>query len=156
VTVTNLTWDVAALTRDFVDQEWGQAPASTAAAKPAHVELLSEDEDGQPRKGVDYTEEYVLVAETGSRERPYSDGPREVVDPSASCQMEVSTPEGRSRREELWSELVALAEYARKRSEGTPGGWDTVTMNAATVDDEVFGWWTLEIEWQYSAEGRTI
>jgi hypothetical protein len=31
-----------------------------------------------------------------------------------------------------------------------------VTLNAATVNDEVFNWWTLEGEWQYEAEARTI
>lgn len=154
--VTDLEWDVAALTRDFIDDNWGSTPSSTGAEKPTHVELLTEDEDGNPRKGVDYTQEYILVAETGSREQPYIDGPRDVVDPSASCNLEASTPDGRARREEIWNELLALAEYARKRREGTPGGWDTVDMNAATVDDEVFNWWTLEIEWQYRAEARTI
>lgn len=153
---TDVQWDVADLTRQFIDDNWGQAPQSTGAAKPAHIELLTEDEDGNPRKGVDYTEEYILIAETGSRERPYVDGPRDVVDPSASCNFEASTPQGRARREEIWSELLALVEYARKRSEGTPGNWDTVDLNAATVDDEVFNWWTLEGEWQYQAEARTI
>jgi len=152
----DVAWDVADLTREFIDTNWGAAPASTGAAKPANIELLSEDADGNARKGVDYTEEYILVVETGSRERPYSDGPRDVVDPAASCQFEASTPDSRARREELWNELLALVEYARKRAEGTPGNWDTVDLNAATIDDEAFGWWTLEGEWQYQAEGRTI
>lgn len=152
----NVEWDVAKLTRDFIDANWGSTPRSTNAAKPQHIELLTEDSDGNPRKGVDYTEEYILVNETGSREQPYVDGPRDVVDPSASCNFEASTPQGRARREEIWNELLALAEYARKRSEGTPGNWDTMTMNAATVDDEMFNWWSIEGEWQFEAEARTL
>lgn len=156
MTVTSINWDVAKLTRDFLDNNWGTAPSSTNASKPANIELLSEDQAGNARKGVDYTEEYILVVETGDRQREYADGPRDVVDLGATCNMEVSTPQSRSRREALWDELLALVEYARKRSEGTPGDWDTVSMTAAPVDDEVFNWWTLEMEWQYEAEARTI
>lgn len=154
--VVDVDWDVAELTRQFIADNWGNHPRATGAAKPAHIELLTEDEDGNARKGVDYTEEYVLLVETGTRDYEYVDGPRDVVDPGATCQFEASTPEGRARREEIWNELLALAEYARKRAEGTPGNWDTVDLNAATVDDEVFNWWTLEGEWQYSAEARTL
>lgn len=152
----SVDWDVARLTVEFIRDNWGSTPRSTGVAQPANIELLTEDENGNPRKGVDYAQEYILVNETGSREQPYIDGPREVVDPSASCNFEASTPQGRGRREELWAELLALAEYARKRSEGTPGNWDTVDLNAATVDDEVFNWWSIEGEFQYQAEARSI
>mgnify|MGYP006280344523 CR=1 FL=1 len=152
----DVEWDVALLTVEFLRDNWNSHPRATGAAQPANIELLTEDEDGNPRKGVDYTEEYILVNETGSREQPYIDGPREAVDPSASCNFEASTPQGRARREEIWTELLALAEYARKRSEGTPGNWDTVDLNAATVDDEVFNWWSIEGEFQFSAEASTI
>jgi hypothetical protein len=147
---------VARLTRDFVADNWDAHPRATGASEPANIELKTEDAQGQARKGVDYTEEYVLVLETGSREQEYVDGPLDVVDPAASCLMEVSTPESRARREELYRELLGLARYARKRRAGAPGGWDTVTLTTATVDDEVFGWWTLEMEWQFEAEARTI
>jgi len=149
-------WDVAELTRQFIDTHWGTLADSDAPEKPANIELVSEDEDGNPRKGVDYTEEYILVSETSQRGQEYIDGPRDVVDPAASCNFEASTPQGRARREEIWNELLALAEYARKRSEGTPGNWDTMNLNAATVDDEAFGWWSIEGEFQFEAEGRTI
>jgi len=149
-------WDVAQEVVDYLRANWGTAPQSTGAAQPEHIELLTENTDGNARKGVDYTEEYILVNETGSREYPYVDGPREVVDPAASCNFEASTPQSRARREELWSELLALAEYARQRAEGTPGNWDTMDLNAATVDDEVYGWWSIEGEFQFSAEGRTV
>ena len=152
----DVDWDVAELTRSFIDTNWDNHPRATGAAKPANIELLTEDADGNARKGVDYTEEYVLLVETGTRDYEYVDGPRDVVDPGATCQFEASTPQSRSRREEIWSELLALAEYARKRSAGTPGNWDTVDLNAATVDDEVFNWWTLEGEWVYTAEARTL
>lgn len=154
--VVNVEWDVAELTRSFIETNWGSHPRTTGVAQPANIELLTEDSDGNARKGVDYTEEYVLLVETGTRDYEYVDGPRDVVDPGATCQFEASTPQGRSRREELWGELLALMEYARKRSEGTPGNWDTVDLNAATVDDEVFNWWSLEGEVLYSAEARTL
>lgn len=156
MTVTDVDWDVAGLTRDLIDAEWGNQPDSTNPTKPENIELLSEDADGNPRKGVDYTEEYILVSETSSRGRTYIDGPMDVVDLDAVAFVEVSTPQGRSRREELWSELLVLAEYARKRREGTPGGWDTVVVDGATIDDEIFNWWTYEMEWSYRAEARTL
>lgn len=152
----DVQWDVAALTRQFIADNWGNHPRTTGVAAPDHVELYSEDADGNPRKGVDYTNEYVLVTETGDRGQEYVDGPRDVVDPSASCNLEASTPVSRARREEMWGELLALAEYARKRSEGTPGNWDTVSIDGAPVDDETFGWWSLEVTWAYSAEARTL
>lgn len=154
--VTDIDWDVAALTRDLIDNQWGALPDSQNPTKPANIELLSEDADGNPRKGVDYTEEYILVSETSTRGQTYIDGPRDVVDLDASAFVEVSTPQGRSRREELWSELLVISTYARKRSAGTPGGWDTVVVDGATIDDEIFNWWTYELEWSYRAEARTL
>jgi hypothetical protein len=156
MTVTDVDWDVAGLTRDLIDAEWGTRPDSQGPAKPAHIELLSEDADGNPRKGVDYTEEYVLVSETSTRGQTYIDGPRDVVDLDAAAFVEASTPAGRERREELWLELLTISEYARKRDAGTPGGWDTVVVDGATIDDEIFNWWTYEMEWAYRAEARTL
>lgn len=156
MTVSDVDWDVAELTRTLIDDNWGSLAESAGPSKPAHIELLSEDEDGNPRKGVDYTEEYILVSETSQRGQEYIDGPRDVVDLNAVAFVEVSTPQSRSRREELWSEMLVLAEYARKRREGTPGGWDTVDLSASTIDDEVFNWWTFEAQWSYSAEARTL
>ena len=156
MTVTDIDWDVAALTRDLIDTNWGTLPDSANPPEPAHIELLSENNDGRPRKGVDYTEEYILVSETSTRSQEYIDGPMDVVDLSASAFVEVSTPESRQRREELWQELLTISEYARKRSEGTPGDWDTVIVDGATIDDEIFNWWTYEMEWSYSAEARTL
>ena len=152
----DVEWDVADLTRQFLVEKWGSVPGSTGAAEPANIELLTENASGQARKGVDYTQEYILLSETGRRDREFVDGPREVVDVVATCQFEASTPESRERREAIWQELLALVSYARKRSAGTPGNWDTVDLRAATVDDEVFGWWALEGEWEYSAEARTV
>jgi len=156
MTVSDLEWDVADLTRRLIDTNWGNLPESAGVEKPAHVELWSEDNDGNARKGVDYTEEYVLVSETSERSQEYIDGPREAVDLSATAFVEVATPRGRSRREQLWSELLVLAEYARKRSEGTPGNWDTVDVSGATINDQAFNWWAFELSWDYSAEARTL
>jgi len=156
MTVSDVDWDVAELTRTLIADNWGSLPESSGPSEPAHIELLSEDSDGNPRKGVDYTEEYILVSETSSRGQEYIDGPRDVVDLSGVAFVEVSTPQSRTRREELWSEMLVLAEYARKRRAGTPGNWDTVDFTAATIDDEVFNWWTFEAQWEYSAEARTL
>lgn len=152
----DVEWDVAQQTRDYIDANWGGVPGSENPDRPHHIELYTEDESGNARRGVDYTREYILVMESGERNRPYVDGPRDVVDADATVRMEASTPNGRARREEMWRELMALAEHARKRSAGTPGNWDTVTMDSTTVDDEVFNWWTVEVEWLYEAEARTI
>lgn len=156
MTVASIDWDVAGITRDLIDNQWGQLPASAGPTKPAHIELFSEDSSGNARTGVDYTEEYILVSETGDRTREYSDGPRDVVDLGASAHLEASTPQGRTRREAIWAELLVIAEYARKRSQGTPGDWDTVDVTAAPVDDQVFNWWSLEMTWNYSATGRVL
>lgn len=156
MTVSDVDWDVAELTRALIDNNWGTLAESAGPTKPGKIELLSEDADGEPRKGVDYTNEYILVSETSSRGQEYIDGPRDVVDLNAVAFVEVSTPKSRSRREELWSEMLVLAEYARKQRQGTPGGWDTVDVSSATIDDEVFNWWTFEMQWSYSAEARTL
>ncbi|AGM11209.1 hypothetical protein M197_gp44 [Haloarcula hispanica tailed virus 2] len=156
MTVSDVEWDVASETRDLIDNNWGTLPESAGPTKPAHIELWSEDEDGNPRKGVDYTEEYILVSETSNREQTYIDGPRDAVDLSAVAFVEVATPQSRSRREELWSELLVIAEYARKKNEGTPGGWDTVDVSGATINDQIFNWWAFELSWDYSAEARTL
>jgi hypothetical protein len=156
MTVSDVEWDVASLTRSFIDSNWGSLPESAGPEKPQHIELWSEDADGNPRKGVDYTEEYVLVSETSQREQTYADGPRDVVDLSAVAFTEVATPRSRTRREELWSELLLLAEHARKRRAGTPGGWDTVDVSGATINDQIFNWWAFELQWDYEAEGRTL
>lgn len=156
MTVSDVNWDVAELTRTLIDDNWGSLPESDSPDKPAHIELWSEDQEGRPRKGVDYTEEYILVSETSNREETYIDGPREAVDLSAVAFVEVATPESRTRREELWAELLVLAKHARKRREGTPGGWDTVDVSGATINDQVFNWWAFELSWDYRAEARTL
>jgi len=156
MTVSDVDWDVAELTRTLIDDNWGTLTDSADPPKPAHIELYSEDENGNPRKGVDYTEEYILVSETSNREETYIDGPREAVDLSGVAFVEVATPQSRDRREELWSELLVLAEHARKRREGTPGGWDTVDVSGATINDQVFNWWAFELSWDYEAEARTL
>lgn len=156
--VTDVEWDVASEVRDYIDSNWGALAGSAGPSKPAHIELRTEDEDGNPRKGVDYTQEYILVVETGDRDQEYVDGPRDVVDLQASCQMEVSTPQSRARREALFTEMLVLQEGARKKAAtpGTPGGWDTATLDTTTVDDEVFNWWTFEGTWTFRAEARTL
>lgn len=156
--VFRVDWDVAELTRSFIDTNWGTLADSDGPSKPANIELVSEDADGNPRKGVDYTEEYILVVETGDRNTEYIDGPRDVADLRASCNLEISTPQSRTRREALHDELQVLAKGARKRAgtPGTPGEWDTATLDAATVDDEVFNWWSIEATFTYEAEARTV
>lgn len=156
MTVSDVDWDVAKLTRDFIDNNWGTLAESQSPPKPANIELRTEDSDGNPRTGVDYTEEYVLVSETANRDQSYVDGPRDVVDLSAVAYVEAATPESRSRREEMWTELLVLSEHARKRSDGTPGGWDTVDINTVTIPDDAFNWWAFEFQWTYSAEARTL
>lgn len=156
--VFSVDWDVAELTRAFIDTHWGTLADSTGPTKPPNIELVTEDSDGNPRKGVDYTEEYILVVETGERTTEYIDGPRDAADLAASCQIEVSTPQSRDRREELLGEMQVLAKGARKRAAtpGTPGDWDTADLDATAVDDEVFNWWTVEATWRYRAEARTV
>jgi len=151
VPIDGLDWDVGTLTRDFIDTNWDSLTDSTGAAKPGNIDLR------QDRKGVDYTNEYVLVSETSTRTEEWVDGPRDVKSGTASAFVEVATPQSRARLDELWSELVVLAEGARKRSAtpGTPGDWDTVDTDAVTIPDDAFNWWAMEMEWRYEVQSRT-
>jgi len=152
VPIAGLEWDVATLTRDYIDTNWGSIAETTGAAKPANIDLR------QDKKGVDYTNEYILVSETSTRNEEYIDGPRDVKDASASAFVEVATPQDRARLHEMWDELVVLAEAARKRSAtpGTPGNWDTLSTDGVTLPDDAFNWWAMEMEWRYDVEARTI
>lgn len=150
--ITDLDWDVASLTRDYIDTNWDTLADSTGAAKPANIDLR------QDKKGVDYTNEYILVSETSTRNEEYIDGPRDVKDASASAFVEIATPQGRDRLHEMWQEMVVLSEGARKRSgtPGTPGDWDTVVTDGVTLPDDMFNWWAMEMEWRYEVNARTI
>ena len=153
--LADVEWDVAEETRAFIDSEW--ATHNVGITKPDVIRLVSEDEHGDPVKGWDPAGlEYVLVNETDTRGFSYSDGPRDVVDPAAVCFVTVTTYESRERREELWQSMMRLAVAARKRSEHTPGNWDTVDVAGNAVPDEFFNYWQFEMEWRYVAHSRTL
>ncbi|PSP28619.1 hypothetical protein BRC65_01850, partial [Halobacteriales archaeon QH_2_65_14] len=88
-------------------------------------------------------------AEDQERGLEYSDIFRETRNLSASCYVELSTPESRERREELFAEIERIAVEHRKRPD-TPGNWDDITLNAQVVDDENFGWWMASITFSYT------
>jgi len=143
--VSDVEWDIAQLTRDLIDDEWNEPDVR----KPGYVELVTEDERRNARKRVRRTNEYIHVAEDQERGLEYSDIFREARNLSASCYVELSTPESRARREELFAEIERIAVEHRKRPD-TPGNWDDITLNAQVVDDENFGWWMASITFNYT------
>lgn len=142
--VSDVEWDVATLTRDLIDNNW-----SDGVRKPNYIELVTEDSQGNARKRVRRSNEYIHVAEEQERNLEYSDLFRSTRDLSASCYVELSTPESRQRREELFAEIERIGVAHRKRPD-TPGGWDDVTMTAQVIDDENFGWWMASISFSYT------
>lgn len=143
--VSDVEWDVASLTRDLIDEKWDD----DSVRKPEYVELVTEDDRGNARKRLRRSNEYILVAEEQERGLEYSDIFRSTRDLSASCYVELSTSDSRSRREEIFSEIERIGVENRKRPE-TPGGWDDITMSAQVVDDENFGWWMANITFNYT------
>lgn len=139
-------WDVAGLTRDYIDANW---PA-VGGDKPAEVILTTST------KGVDFTKEYILVSETGERTRPYSDLQRDHYDAGAVAFIELATPESRDRREEMWDGILEIATQMRKRSASLPGSWDTVDVDGAPVTDQTFNWWAMEVTFVFDATSRPV
>lgn len=152
----NVTWDVAPLTLDYIDDNWGEFDESDNPSKPEKIRLVSEDEDGNPKKGWDPASyDYVLISENESRNVTPVDGPRETYNLSASVNVRITTPKSRARRTAMWEELLLLALKARKRRLETPGNWDTMTLEPQTVPDDNFNFWLFEGAWLYEAKGRT-
>jgi len=139
-------WDVAGVTRDFTDANW---PAE-GGTEPENIVLSSE------HKGVDFTEEYVLVSETGERARTYSDLQRNHYDADAVAFIELATPESRDRREEMWDGILEIATQMRKRSASLPGNWDTMDVDGAPINDDAFNWWAMEVTFAFNAVSRTL
>jgi hypothetical protein len=155
--------DVTALTRSFLDTHWpdgeaGDLPPDSGIERPDFIELRTENEAGQARKGVDYTNEYVLVAETSERGHEYADLELFSVNYDAACFIEIATPRSRDRREDLWTAVRRVCEGGRKRSSdpGTPGDWDTLEIRGVPVNDSTFGWWAMECTVGYRADSRTL
>jgi hypothetical protein len=144
MSVSDVEWDVASLVRDLIDENW-----SDDVREPDYIELVTEDEQGNARKRVRRTNEYIHVAEEQERGLEYSDIFRDARNLSASCYVELSTPESRQRREELFAEVERIGVEHRKRPD-TPGGWDDITMNAQVIDDENFGWWMASITFNFT------
>jgi len=141
------TRDVAKLTRDLIDEQWGEG--DTDPRKPDYIELVTEDEQGNARKRVRRTNEYIHVAEEQERGNEYTDFQRNTRNLTGYCYVEFSTNESRSRREEMYDELDRIAVAHRKRPD-TPGGWDDLKFSAKIVDDENFGWWVGELNFEYT------
>lgn len=148
---TNIDWDVASLTLDMIDQQWDDDRVD----KPDRIELYTEDEDGNNRKRVRRTNEYIHVAEEQERGMEYTDVFWETANRSASCFVEFSTPESRERREEIFSEIERIAMSNRKRPD-TPGGWDEVKVSGSVTDDENFGWWMGQFTFSYTRRKELI
>lgn len=139
-------WDVAGVSRDYIDNNW----PTEGGTKPANIVLSSE------HKGVDYTEEYILVSETGERARTYSDLQRNHYDADSVAFIELATPESRDRREEMWDGILEVATQMRKRSASLPGNWDTMDVDGAPINDDAFNWWAMEVTFAFNAVSRTL
>lgn len=142
----SVTFDVAVLTRDLIDNQWGKG--SSDPDKPERIELVTEDEQGNARKRVRRQNEYIHVAEEQERGNEYTDFQRNTRNLAGYCYVEFSTPKSRARREEIYAELDRIAVAHRKRPD-TPGGWDEMTFGAQITDDENFGWWVGQLNFEY-------
>lgn len=148
---TNVEWDVAALTRDLIDDEWD----STNTEKPQFIELVTENDDGATRKRVRRHNEYILFAEQGERTYEYPDLGWNSRSLEAECYAELSTATSRQRRSELLTEVERIAVAHRKRDD-TPGGWDVMQIGFTLVDDENFGWWSAQVTFSYAKRFELI
>lgn len=160
MTIGDPDWDVAKATRDMLRNarntggtDFGDATG--VATVPDSRVVLSNTEAG---KGVDYTQEYVLVSETGERGFEWADLILESYNADAVAFVELATPESRGRREELWEETLEIVKANRKRSagSGTPGSWDTLSVESAPVNDDAFNWWAMEVTFIYEADSRKV
>jgi len=147
--------DVAEVLRALLDEEW-----TWTATKPETIRLQTEDEDGNPTKGVSAsTSEYVLIAETGTRE-PEWNGPRNTLDYANQASFEFATADSRDRREEVYGELRDIANAVRDRREASANaldvaGWDTLDFSMTAPDEEIFNYWTIEGTVRFDAKSRT-
>lgn len=147
--------DVAGVLRDLIDDEW-----TWGVTKPDTIRLQTEDEDGNPTKGVSASaQEYILIAETGDR-APEWNGPRTVRDDANQASFEFATVESRARREEVYRELNDIAEAARDRREANAnglniGGWDTLDFSMTAPDEEIFNYWVIEGTVRFDATARS-
>lgn len=153
-------WDVAKVTRDMLrdplnngDSTFGDATSITNI--PDDRVLLKNTEAG---KGVTYTEEYILVSEVTERDKQWKYLGLTGYDATAAAFVEAATPVSRDRRENIWTEFEEITETHRKRSasSGTPGNWDTLAVDGASVNDDAFNWWAIEAAFMYDAPSRSI
>lgn len=154
MSVSDVDWDVASLTKDLILDNWD----TSNAAKPEYIELMTEDEDGNTRKRVRRHNEYILFAEQQERGMEYSDIFWNTRTLTASCYAEISTAKSRERREDMLAEVERIAVNARTRNEsiGTPGKWDNIQMEVTVIDDENFGWWVAEVTFNYTKRKNTV
>jgi len=150
--VTDPDWDVATVTRDLLRDPL-QNGTSTFGDRTGvtnipddHV-LLGHTEAS---KGIDYTEEYILIREVGERGVTWRYVDMSGYDADAFAIVEAATPESRGRREEIWTEIFEVASTYRKRRSGLPGAWGTLAFDGAPFNDEAFRWWAMEVGFAYS------
>lgn len=156
--MVDVDWDVASLTRDFLDDNWDSE--NNGIAEPDKIELLTEDDSGKARRRVRRnSNEYILTYEPGEREMAYADIFHASEDLSAMCAIEASTSDGRARRDEMFSEIKRLVNERRKRAGpvATPGNWDRLNIQTANpFDDTNFGWHVIEMTVEYSRHSDLI
>jgi len=147
--------NVAEVLLNLFNVEW-----TWGVPKPETIRLQTEDEDGNPQKGVSASvSEYILIAETGTREPEWTAG-RNVRNDSNQASFEFATTQGRGRREAVYGELEDIAEAVRDRREAdlnglTIGGWDTVTFSVTAPDEEIFNYHVLNGTVRFESEART-
>jgi hypothetical protein len=147
--------DVANVLRNLFDSEW-----TWTITKPGVIRLQTEDESGDPTKGVNAAvDEYILIAETGTRD-PEWGGPRSVLDDTNQASFEFATVESRARREAVHNEIFEIAKATRDRREADLngldiGGWDTLDFSMTAPDEEIFNYWTIEGTVRFDATART-
>lgn len=136
----SVNWDVATVTRDMIQSGWSNTnidPTIQRIDKAKRVNVASDD--------------YVIVSDAADRDVSVESITRETYDYAAVARVQVKSAD-RSRRDEIWKEVVSIAQQNNKRSDGTPGSWDTLDVATTAVrGDEQFNTFTAEIEFRYSS-----
>lgn len=152
--MADVNWDVATIIRDLMRNDPNDFGDVTGVTNiPDGRVVLGNTEAG---KGVDYTQEYILVRETGERGKAWRYLNLSAYDADAIVTMEAATPTGRTRREEIWSEIEAIGENNRKRSLGLPGNWGWLEFDGVPIEDDAFNFWAMEVVFAFHKRAEPI
>jgi len=147
-------WDVATIIRDLMQNDPNDFGDVTGVPTiPDDRVVLANTE---ATKGVDWTQEYVLIRETGERGKAWRYLNLSAYDADAFVTLETATPASRPRREEIWSEIEQIGTDNRKRRDGLPGNWGWLEVDGVPIDDEAFNFWAMEVGFAFHKRAEPV